>query len=96
MSNPYVAVLMGSDSDLKTMQACLDVLKQREVPYEVKITPAHRTPETTHANVKDAGYLAAQMLALADAGVAGRRKAERKANTNAVRAMDAELQASLK
>ena len=54
MSKPFVAVLMGSDSDLGTMQACLDVLKKLDVPVEVKITSAHRTPDITHAYVKDA------------------------------------------
>jgi 5-(carboxyamino)imidazole ribonucleotide mutase len=54
MSKPFVAVLMGSDSDLGTMQSCLDVLKKLDVAVEVKITSAHRTPDATHAYVKDA------------------------------------------
>jgi len=53
-SAPFVAVLMGSDSDLPVMQATLDVLKKLAIPYEVKITSAHRTPASTHAYVKDA------------------------------------------
>lgn len=54
MSAPFVAVLMGSDSDLPTMQATLDVLGSLNISYEVKITSAHRTPDATHAYVKDA------------------------------------------
>lgn len=54
MSNPFVAVLMGSDSDLPTVQATLDVLSQLQVPHEVKITSAHRTPAATHEYVADA------------------------------------------
>ena len=54
MSTPFVAVLMGSDSDLPTMQATLDVLSSLNIPYEVKITSAHRTPAATHSYVKDA------------------------------------------
>lgn len=54
MRTPFVAVLMGSDSDLPTMQSTFEVLKKLAVPYEVKITSAHRTPEATHAYVKDA------------------------------------------
>ena len=54
MSKPFVAVLMGSDSDLPIMQATLDVLEKLQVPYEVKITSAHRTPDATHFYVKDA------------------------------------------
>ena len=54
MTTPFVAVLMGSDSDLPIMQATLDVLSKLEIPHEVKITSAHRTPVMTHAYVKDA------------------------------------------
>ncbi len=50
----FVAVLMGSDSDLPLMQTTLDVLKKLDIPYEVKITSAHRTPAATHSYVKDA------------------------------------------
>lgn len=54
MSKPFVAVMMGSESDLGTMQATFDILDKLAVPYEVKITSAHRTPEATHAYVKSA------------------------------------------
>jgi 5-(carboxyamino)imidazole ribonucleotide mutase len=50
----FIAVLMGSDSDLPLMQATIDTLKSLKISYEVKITSAHRTPATTHAYVKDA------------------------------------------
>ena len=45
---------MGSDSDLPVMQSTLDVLTSLEIPFEVKITSAHRTPQATHAYVEDA------------------------------------------
>ena len=54
MDKPFVAILMGSDSDLPVMQACIDVLKQLAVDHEVKITSAHRTPEATHQYVRAA------------------------------------------
>ena len=54
MVMPFVAVLMGSDSDLPTMEATAAVLKKLGVPFEMKITSAHRTPDATHAYVKDA------------------------------------------
>lgn len=54
MSKPFVAVLMGSDSDLGTMQTTLDTLKDLAVDFEVKITSAHRTPADTHAYVREA------------------------------------------
>ncbi|MDX1595134.1 MAG: 5-(carboxyamino)imidazole ribonucleotide mutase [Gammaproteobacteria bacterium] len=54
MSDSFVAVLMGSDSDLPVMEATFDVLRRLEVPFEAKVTSAHRTPAATHAYVKDA------------------------------------------
>lgn len=53
-NKPFIAILMGSDSDLPTMQATFDVLDQLEIPYEVRITSAHRTPDETRSYVTDA------------------------------------------
>jgi len=165
MNKPFVAVLMGSDSDLPVMQATFDVLSKLGVPHEAKITSAHRTPAATHAYVKDAdergctvfvaaaglaahlagtvagltlkpvigvpldagplkgmdsllstvqmpggipvatvaigkagaknaGYLAAQILAVSDAELAERIRAEREENARGVLEKDAELQRS--
>ena len=166
MTKPFVAVLMGSDSDLPTMQATMDVLDALKIPHEVKITSAHRTPEATHAYVhdaesrgacvfiaaaglaahlagtvagltlkpvigvpldagplngmdsllstvqmpggipvacvaigkagaKNAGYLAAQILAAADHELAERLKLDRETNADRVLSKDAELQQKL-
>ncbi len=166
MSKPFVAVLMGSDSDLPTMQATIDVLGKFGITCEVKITSAHRTPDATHAYVKDAdargcaifiaaaglaahlagtvaglttkpvigvpmeggplngfdallstvqmpggipvasvaigkagaknaGYLAAEILALSDADLSTRIKNERAANASEIIAKDKALQATL-
>lgn len=54
MNRPFVAVLMGSDSDLPVMQSTLDTLSSLNVAWEVKITSAHRTPRETHDFVVDA------------------------------------------
>ena len=54
MGQPFVAVLMGSKSDLPTLEGTVDVLRALGVPHELKITSAHRTPEATHAYVRDA------------------------------------------
>ena len=156
MTSPFVAILMGSDSDLPVMKAGCEVLKNLGVRYEVRVTSAHRTPEDTRdfildaeqrgcavfiagagmaahlagavaahtlkpvigvpidsgplqgldallstaqmpggvpvatvaigkAGAKNAGYLAAQMLALADEALHGRLLAERAANAEAIR-----------
>ncbi|MEE9358378.1 5-(carboxyamino)imidazole ribonucleotide mutase [Candidatus Vondammii sp. HM_W22] len=167
MTTPFVAVLMGSDSDLPILQSTMGVLKALEIPFEAKITSAHRTPAATHTYVKDAdargcsvficaaglaahlagavagltlkpvigipldagplqgmdsllstvqmpggipvatvavgkpgaknaGYLAAQIMALADPGLAQRIRSERDANAESVIAKDAKLQEDLK
>lgn len=54
MTTPFVAILMGSDSDLPTMQSTIDVLKSFDITFEAKVTSAHRTPAATHAYVTDA------------------------------------------
>ncbi len=41
---PLVSIVMGSDSDLPVMQACADFLKKMDVPYEMTVASAHRTP----------------------------------------------------
>ena len=51
---PFVAILMGSDSDLPVMRSTMEVLDRFSIAKEVKITSAHRTPEATKAYIKDA------------------------------------------
>ena len=162
----WVAVLMGSESDWPTMQACVEVLDALEVRREVRVTSAHRTPAATadyvadaaargcavfvcaaglaahlagavaahttrpvvgvpmdggplngadallstvmmpggvpvatvavgKAGAKNAGYLAAQMLAIADANLAARIEADRAANAAKVAAQNESLQTAL-
>jgi 5-(carboxyamino)imidazole ribonucleotide mutase len=45
VGNPRVGVIMGSDSDLPTMQGAIDVLVEFGVDHEVRIVSAHRTPD---------------------------------------------------
>ena len=54
MSEPFVAILMGSENDLPVMQAGADVLKQLGINYEIKVTSAHRTPTATQQYIGDA------------------------------------------
>ena len=51
---PFVAVLMGSDSDLPVMKSTLEVLDAFGVQYEVRVSSAHRTPAATRDYVLDA------------------------------------------
>lgn len=54
MSKPFVAILMGSDSDLPQMEPAFGVLESFGIDYEVKVTSAHRTPAITHEYVTTA------------------------------------------
>lgn len=44
-ATPLVGVVMGSDSDLPTMQGAIDALVEFEIPFEVRVLSAHRTPQ---------------------------------------------------
>jgi phosphoribosylaminoimidazole carboxylase PurE protein len=51
---PRVAIVMGSDSDLPVMAEAARILRKLEVPLEVEVTSAHRTPDRTVRFVADA------------------------------------------
>lgn len=55
MRSSRVAVLMGSDSDWKVMQACAAQLTEFGVEADVQVMSAHRTPDDVVAYVKAAG-----------------------------------------
>ena len=42
---PLVGVIMGSTSDLPTMQEAIDILEAFEISYEARVVSAHRTPD---------------------------------------------------
>ena len=59
MKNQKVAIIMGSKSDLPTMQNAAQMLNQFSISYDMKVVSAHRTPEhmvSFALNAKDAGY----------------------------------------
>jgi 5-(carboxyamino)imidazole ribonucleotide mutase len=72
---PFVAVLMGSDSDLPTLRHTLETLESFGIPFEVNVRSAHRTPAATEHYVRDAEargcavFVAAAGLAAHLAGV---------------------------
>ncbi|CAN5171337.1 5-(carboxyamino)imidazole ribonucleotide mutase [soil metagenome] len=45
MSDPLIGVTMGSDSDLPVMADAITVLQEFDIPHEVRIVSAHRTPD---------------------------------------------------
>ncbi len=59
MKKQKVAIIMGSTSDMPTMQLAVDMLTQFEIPHDVKIVSAHRTPEFMFSfatTAEDNGY----------------------------------------
>jgi len=44
-----VSIVMGSDSDLPVMKEAISILEEFDIPYEVILTSAHRSPERTSA-----------------------------------------------
>ncbi|MBN8576444.1 MAG: 5-(carboxyamino)imidazole ribonucleotide mutase [Cyclobacteriaceae bacterium] len=45
MSKPVVGIIMGSQSDLKIMREAAEFLEELEVPFELTVVSAHRTPQ---------------------------------------------------
>jgi 5-(carboxyamino)imidazole ribonucleotide mutase len=45
MTNPLIAIIMGSKSDWETMEHATKTLGELHIPHEVKIVSAHRTPD---------------------------------------------------
>jgi 5-(carboxyamino)imidazole ribonucleotide mutase len=67
-SEPLVGVIMGSDSDWPVMCAAAQVLDEFEVPYEVSVVSAHRTPQRM---LDYAASAAARRLSVIIAGAGG-------------------------
>ena len=44
---PLVGVIMGSTSDREVMRGCIDLLQELDIPHEVRVLSAHRTPDLT-------------------------------------------------
>lgn len=54
MPKPFVAVMMGSDSDFETVQHAVTVLDRLGIANEVNVLSAHRSPDATRAYVAEA------------------------------------------
>lgn len=70
MKNPDVTVVMGSTSDLSTMNLAADLLKGFGVPFEVKILSAHRSPDDTVKYAKDAARRGIKVIIAGAGGAA--------------------------
>ena len=67
---PVVSIVMGSRSDLPTMKATGEVLKEFGLAYEIRIMSAHRTPEAVEEYAKSAKDRGIQVIIAAAGGAA--------------------------
>lgn len=65
-----VGIIMGSKSDLSVMQEAADILKQFEIPYEITIVSAHRTPERMFEYAKSAASRGLKVIIAGAGGAA--------------------------
>ncbi len=65
-----IGVIMGSKSDLPTMNECVNILKEFGVEHEVKIVSAHRTPELMFTYTKEAKQRGIEVIVAGAGGAA--------------------------
>jgi 5-(carboxyamino)imidazole ribonucleotide mutase len=70
VETPLVGVIMGSDSDLTVMKPAVDVLVEFEVPHEVRVVSAHRTPEVMTEYAKSAAGRGLEVIIAGAGGAA--------------------------
>ncbi|NMB11216.1 MAG: 5-(carboxyamino)imidazole ribonucleotide mutase [Firmicutes bacterium] len=68
-TTPLIGVVVGSDSDLPVMKSGLEILERWEVPFEVRILSAHRTPSVAADYAKNAKERGLKVI-IAAAGMA--------------------------
>ena len=76
-----VGIVMGSKSDLPIMQRAADVLKMMDIPYEIRVMSAHRTPHVTQTWAESAQENGLQVL-ICGAGMAAHLAGVVAAHTN--------------
>lgn len=69
-ATPRVGIIMGSDSDLPVMKDAAKVLNMFEVPHEVRIVSAHRTPDWMHSYALSARERGIQVIIAGAGGAA--------------------------
>ncbi len=69
MTKPMVGIVMGSDSDLQVMKEAASILRGFEIPYEMRVISAHRTPDLAAEYSKKASGRGLKVI-IAGAGAA--------------------------
>ena len=70
MSRPVVSIIMGSASDLPVMEKAGEVLKELEVPFEMTVVSARRTPERMVAHAAEAAGRGIKVIVAGAGGAA--------------------------
>jgi 5-(carboxyamino)imidazole ribonucleotide mutase len=70
MVTPLVSIVMGSDSDLPVMNKAAEILKAFEVPFEITIVSAHRTPKRLYEFAANAHLRGIQVIIAGAGGAA--------------------------
>jgi 5-(carboxyamino)imidazole ribonucleotide mutase len=69
-SSPLVGVIMGSRSDYQTLEPCIEILRELQVPHEKRIVSAHRTPDWMFEYASAAEKRGLQVIIAAAGGAA--------------------------
>lgn len=69
-SNAKIAIVMGSKSDWSTMKYAADILNELELPYQVEIVSAHRTPDKLFTFAEQAKEKGLQIIIAGAGGAA--------------------------
>lgn len=70
MSKSQVSIIMGSDSDLPVMKQAADILTELDIPFEITVVSAHRTPERMFEFAKDAAGRGIRVIVAGAGGAA--------------------------
>ncbi len=70
MTKPLVGIVMGSQSDWGVMQKAVEILQSLQMPHEVKIVSAHRTPQRLIAYAEEARGRGIQVIIAGAGGAA--------------------------
>lgn len=67
---PLVGIIMGSRSDWETMEHAVNILESFDIPYEVEVVSAHRTPDKLYQYAETAGERGIEVIIAGAGGAA--------------------------
>jgi phosphoribosylaminoimidazole carboxylase PurE protein len=70
VTSPRVGIALGSESDLPVMKGCVELLRRLEVPFDLEVVSAHRTPERAREYARTAAERGLRVLIAAAGGAA--------------------------